>query len=387
MTPKRFSSAFPEGQVPLAFLSGHYAGRMVNDIEGPRIAAHVSRRYGVEADYFVGFAQLELGRRVRVRDREMSLVKRRGAGDEHSFAVWSDLYVTDSMEHVAACLDGDDPQARELARAFLEGRVLGISAWPGRELCENDKAHIVDKANAHALRATLGLSAADAALLQQAAPGAFSIGGDAATVAKLCDERDRWVVKARFGCGGSSVIVGAKPSWPTQSLPRIVSREGGRRAERVVIGDIAREQGIALELDREGRIALGPWAALWPHLVRFAASSPGYYVAQARVEPVPFQAMIFDGERIDTFEATADFAAAFTLGWRGEEPRLAPSGTLCRAVPVGHPHTNITTRGALLPVMSEEEFDRLYLALELDKYAAPAKRPVSVPEVAPGVPA
>jgi hypothetical protein len=38
-------------------------------------------------------------------------------------------------------------------------------------------------------------------------------------------------------------------------------------------------------------------------------------------------------------------------------------------------------------VMSEDEFDRLYLALELDKYAAPVKRPVSVPEVVPGVPA
>ena len=332
MTPKRFSHAFPEGQVPLAFLSGHYSGRMVNDIEGPRIAAHVSRRYGVEADYFVGFAQLELGRRVRVRDREMALVKRRGAGDEHSFAVWSDLYVTDSMEHVAACVDVDDPLTRELARAFLEGRVLGISAWPGRELCENDKAHVVDKANAHALRATLGLSAADAAVLQQAAPGAFSIGGDAATVAKLCDERDRWVVKARFGCGGSSVIVGAKPSWPTQSLPRVESLDGGKHATRVTIADLARDADVALELDQEGRIAAASWAALWPHLVRFAASSPGHYVAQVRVEPAPFQAMVFDGRRIDAFEATTDFAAAFTLGWRGDGLRLATSGTLCRAV-------------------------------------------------------
>ncbi|HEY8242718.1 MAG TPA: hypothetical protein VII68_04605, partial [Casimicrobiaceae bacterium] len=370
MTPKRFSHAFPEGQVPLAFLSGHYSGRMVNDIEGPRIAAHVSRRYGVEADYFVGFAQLELGRRVRVRDREMALVKRRGAGDEHSFAVWSDLYVTDSMEHIAASIDSDDPLTRELARAFLEGHVLGISAWPGRELCENDKAHIVDKANAHALRATLGLSAADAAVLQQAAPGAFSISGDATTVAKLCDERDRWVIKARFGCGGSSVIVGAKPSWPTQSLPRVVSRDGGKHPTRVAIADLAQDAGLALELDDEGRIAIGSWTALWPHLVRFAASSPGHYVAQVRVEPAPFQAMIYDGSRIDAFEATTDFAAAFTLGWRGDGPRLATSGTLCRAVPLGHPHTNITTRGALVPVMCEDEFDRLYVALGLDRERA-----------------
>jgi len=386
MTPKRFSNAFPEGQVPLAFLSGHYAGRMVNDIEGPRIAAHVSRRYGVEADYFVGFAQLELGRRVRVRDREMSLVKRRGAGDEHSFAVWSDLYVTDSMEHVAACLDGDDPQARELARAFLEGRVLGISAWPGRELCENDKAHIVDKANAHALRATLGLSAADAAVLQQAAPGAFAIGGDAATVAKLCDERDRWVVKARFGCGGSSVIVGAKPSWPTQSLPRVASRDGGIHATRVTIADLAHDAGVDLALDHEGRIAIASWTTLWPHLVRFAASSPGHYVAQVRVEPAPFQAMIFDGTRLDAFEATTDFAAAFTLGWRSDGPHFATSGTLCRAVPLGHPHTNITTRGALVPVMCEDEFDRLYVALGLHREPAAGTAP-ALPRTREAVPA
>jgi hypothetical protein len=45
-------------------------------------------------------------------------------------------------------------------------------------------------------------------------------------------------------------------------------------------------------------------------------------------------------------------------------------------VPVGHPHTNITTRGALVPVMCEDEFDRLYVALGLDRErtaeAAPA---------------
>jgi hypothetical protein len=36
-------------------------------------------------------------------------------------------------------------------------------------------------------------------------------------------------------------------------------------------------------------------------------------------------------------------------------------------VPVGHPHTNITTRGALVPVMCEDEFDRIYVALGLDR--------------------
>ena len=88
---------------------------------------------------------------------------------------------------------------------------------------------------------------------------------------------------------------------------------------------------------------------------------------QQRVEPAPFHAMVFDGRRVDAFEATTDFAAAFTLGWEREGPRLTPSGTLCRAVPLGHPHTNITTRGALVPVMCEDEFDRIYVALGLDR--------------------
>lgn len=378
MTPKRFANAFPRGQVPLAFVSGAYAGRMVNDIEGPRIAARVSRRYGVEAGYFVGFADLELGRLLRVRDRELALVKRRGGDDAHSFAVWSDLYVTDSMAEMAAAVDSDDLRTRALARAFCEGRVLGISAWPGRELCENDKAHVVDKANAHALRARLGLSAADASLLQQAAPTAFMIGGDDATVAKLVDERDRWVVKARFGCGGSAVVVGAKPSWPTQRLPRVVDQDGAHVIERVALSVLARDAGIALDLDHEGRIAMASWERLWPRLMRFVAGSPGHYVAQQRVEPAPFHAMVYDGRRIEAFEATADFAAAFTLGWRGEEPRLSAAGTLCRAVPLGHPHTNITTRGALVPVMTEDEFDRLFVALGLhrERASAPAALPL-----------
>lgn len=370
MTTRRFAHAFPRGHVPLAFVSGPYAGRMVNDVEGPRIAARVTRRYGVAAGYFVGFDELELGRTLRVRDREMSLVKRRGTDDADSYAVWSDLYVTDSMDHVAAAVDSDDAKTRALARAFLEGRVLGISAWPGRELVENDKAHVVDKANAHALREALGLSAADAAVLQQAAPPAFAIGSDEATIAKLCDERDRWVVKARFGCGGSSVIVGAKPSWPTQRLPRIELADGAPTMTRVTIFEIARAAGVAIGVDREGRIDAASWSRLWPRLVRFAASSPDHYVAQQRVEPAPFHAMIFDGTRIDTFEATTDFAAAFTLGWRRDGPRLVSSGTLCRAVPVGHPHTNITTRGALVPVMCEDEFDRIYVALGLDREPA-----------------
>ncbi|MEO8487848.1 MAG: hypothetical protein ABI585_16095, partial [Betaproteobacteria bacterium] len=388
MTPKRFAHAFPRGQVPLAFVSGQYSGRMVNDVEGPRIAAHVARRYGVEADYFVGFADLEIGRSMRVRDREMALVKRRGTDDAHSFAVWSDLYVTDSMAHIAVAVDSEDAKTRTLARAFLEGRILGISAWPGRELCENDKAHIVDTANAHALRATLGLGAADAALLQQAAPNAFSIGGDVATVNRLVEERERWVVKARFGCGGSAVIVGAKASWPAQSLPRVVARDGASAMTRVSIADIASENAIALAFDGEGRIDAPSWEKLWPGLMRFVAASPGYYVAQARVEPAPFHAMIYDGQRIESFEATTDFAAAFTLGWRGDEPRLVPSGTLCRAVPVGHPHTNITTRGALVPVMCEDEFDKLYVALGLHRERDPAAPlPAAAPRTREAVPA
>jgi hypothetical protein len=199
------------------------------------------------------------------------------------------------------------------------------------------------------------------------------------------------VLKGRFGCGGSSVIVGAHPSWPTQRLPAVeVDAAGRAEVHRHAIGNIARDAGVHLDLDFEGRITDASWTRLWPHLVRFAARSPGYYIAQSCVEPEPFQAMIYDGRRIDEFAATTDFAAAYTLGWRHGKPRVQPSGALCRCVPRGHPHTNITTRGALLPVMSEEEFDRLYLALELDKYVVPAKRPVTVPAdggVTPGVPA
>jgi len=380
MTPRRYAHAFPQGFPPLAFVSGPYSGRMVNDIEGPRIAGAVRRRYGVETGYFVGFEDLELGRAMRVRDREMRLVKPRGADDARSFAVWSDLYVTDSMAYVEAALDSEDAKTRALARAFLAGDVLGISAWPGRELVENDKAHAVDKANAHALRATLGLGTADAALLQQAAPAAFMLDGDAAAVARLVDEREQWVVKARYGCGGSAVVVGAKPSWPTQKLPRIDDFAGTRRITRVPIADIARDAGVELALDHEGRIDATSWCALWPHLVRFAAASPGHYIAQARVEPASFAATIFDGERIDSFEATTDFAAAFTLGWHRDEPRLTPTGTVCRCVPVGHPHTNITTRGALVPVMCEDEFDRLYVALGLDRESAAIAGAPRVPE-------
>jgi len=235
----------------------------------------------------------------------------------------------------------------------------------------------------------MGLSPADAALLQDAAPDAFAL--TAAQADAVVEARDAWVLKGRFGCGGSSVIVGAHPSWPTQRLPAVeLDADGRAQVHRHAIGNLARDAGIALELDFEGRITTDSWARLWPHLVRFAARSPGYYIAQSCVEPEPFQAMIYDGRKIDEFAATTDFAAAYTLGWTDGKPRVQPSGALCRAVPRGHPHTNITTRGALLPVMSEDEFDRLYLALELDKYVAPAKRPVPVPadgQVTPGVPA
>lgn len=382
MTPARFGASFPRGYVPLVFLSGPYSGRMVNDIEGPRLAALVAERYGVDTAYVVGFEELELGRRLRVRDREMALVKRRGAPDERSFAVWGELYVTDTMAYCEAALDSDDPKTRALARAYLSGDVLGVSAWPGRELVENDKVHAIDKARAHAMRDVLGLPSADAALLQQAAPAAFSIDGDEATVARLCDEREHWVVKARFGCGGSSVIVGAKPSWPAQRLPKVVAIDGATRTTHAAIADLAREAGVGLAVDHEGRIDDPSWRALWPHLVRFVAGSPGYYIAQARVEPAPFEAMVYDGRRIESFEATTDFAAAYTLGWRDDRPELLPTGTLCRAVPAGHPHTNITGRGAFVPVLCEDEFDRLYVALGLDR-AASEPSGASTPAPAP----
>jgi hypothetical protein len=237
----------------------------------------------------------------------------------------------------------------------------------------------------------MGLTSPDAALLQDAAPDAFAL--TAAQSDTVIEARDAWVLKGRFGCGGSSVIVGAHPSWPTQRLPAIeIDADGRTQVRRHAIADLALAAGVPLALDDEGRLTDACWATLWPHLVRFAARSPGYYIAQSCVEPEPFQAMIYDGRGIDEFAATTDFAAAYTLGWQDGKPQVRASGALCRAVPRGHPHTNITTRGALLPVMSEEEFDRLFLALGLDTYAAPVQRPLGVPQEGaavpvPGVPA
>jgi hypothetical protein len=315
----------------------------------------------------------------------MHFVRRRGGTPEECYVMWSDLYVTESMGYFEDVLRGDDAATRRLARAVLRGHVLGISAWPGRELIENDKGHLVEKAHARDRAAGLGLSEREAALLEEAAPDAFAL--TSAQAALVAEAREAWVLKGRFGCGGSAVIVGAHPSRPTQRLPAVETDAGGRRGVRMhAIASIAAEAGIALTLDAEGRIDVPSWQRLWPVLVGFAARSPGYYVAQAFVQPEPFHAMIYDGRRIDEFAATTDFAAAYTLGWSRGKPRIQPAGTLCRAVPRGHPHTNITTRGALLPVMSEDEFDRLYLALGLDRYVAPAKPTVAVPEEAPVAP-
>jgi hypothetical protein len=382
---RRFRALFPRGAAPFAFVTGPYSGRLVNDIEGPRIADFIARRYGVDARYFIGLEELELADALQIGDRTMHCVRRRGAPAGERFVVWSDLYVTESMEYFEGALASEDAATRAVAQAVLRGRVLGISAWPGRELLENDKAHLIEKAHAAARSASMGLTQSDAALLQDAAPDAFAL--TAAQVDTVIEARESWVLKGRFGCGGSSVIVGAHPSWPTQRLPAVEPDAQGRlHLTRHAIGNIAIAAGVTLALDEEGRITDASWAKLWPHLVRFAARSPGHYVAQSCVEPEPFHAMIYDGRRIDEFAATTDFAAAYTLGWRNGKPRVQPSGALCRAVPRGHPHTNITTRGALLPVMSEEEFDRLYLALELDKYVVPVLRPAPVPakgEVAP----
>ncbi len=384
---RRFGALFPAGFVPLAFVTGPYSGRMVNDIEGPRIADFIARRYGVAADYFIGLEGLEVCDTLRIDARDMHLVRRRDGPRDERFAVWSDLYVTDCMDYFEGALRDPEPRTRLLAEAVLRGRVLGISAWPGRELLENDKAHLVEKAHAAARWTDMGLSASDAALLQEAAPDAFAL--TAAQADTVIEAQEAWVLKGRFGCGGNAVIVGSHPSWPTQRLPAVeLGGDGRTHVVRHAIGNLATAAGVALELDDEGRIDAVSWRALWPHLVRFAVRSPGYYIAQACVEPEPFPAVVYDGRRIDEYAATTDFAATYTLGWRDGKPRVEPSGALCRAVPHGHPHTNITTRGALLPVMSEEEFDRLYVALGLDQQVLPAKRPVAAPaEVVPGVPA
>jgi hypothetical protein len=381
----RFRRLFPSGHAPLAFVSGPYPGRLVNDIEGPRIAGFVHERYGVAAGYFVGLDALELADSVTLGERRMHFVRRRDDPAGERYVMWSELYVTESMGYFEDALRGEDAATRRLARAVLHGRVLGISAWPGRELIENDKGHLVEKAQARVRAARLGLSAGEAALLEDASPDAFAL--TPAQAALVAEAREAWVLKGRFGCGGSAVIVGARASWPTQQLPAVETDALGRRSVRMhAIANLAAAAGVALALDAEGRIDAVSWQRLWPALVAFAARSPGYYVAQAFVQPEPFHAMIYDGRRIDEFAATTDFAAAYTLGWSRGKPRMQPAGTLCRAVPHGHPHTNVTTRGALLPVMSEDEFDRLYLALGLDRYVAPAKPAVPVPETAPAAP-
>ncbi len=385
---RQFRRLFPRGAAPLAFVSGPYSGRIVNDIEGPRIADFLARRYGVAARYFVGLEDLEVATAIRLKDRSMALVRSRTDDPGEHFIVWGDFYVTECMDYFGASLDSPDPKTRELTELVLNGRVLGISAWPGRELLENDKGHLVDKAAAVARRSAMGLTATEAELLQRAAPAAFAV-TESAHADRLIDEREQWVVKARFGCGGNAVVVGAKPSWPTQRLPAVEpGPDGTTRVRHHAIGDLAAAAEVSLTLDTEGRIMPSAWTALWPHLMRFAARSPGYYIAQSRVEPTPYPAVVFDGQRIDEFPATTDFAAAYTLGWRNGKPHVLASGTLCRAVPAGHPHTNITTRGALLPVMSEDEFDRLYLALGLDRYPAtqPAPRPIPVPQPGPVTP-
>lgn len=382
---RRFRALFPNGKAPLAFVTGPYSGRMVNDIEGPRIAQFIAQRYGVPAGYFIGLGDLELCDTVEIAGRRMSFVRRREGAPGERYVVWSDLYVTESMGYFEQALAQEDDATRRIARAVLSGNVIGISAWPGRELIENDKGHLVEKAHASERATALGLTGSEAALLQDAAPDAFTL--TAAQAALLAEAREAWVLKGRFGCGGSSVIVGAHPSWPTQRLPAVETDAEGRAHVRMhAIGNIASGAGIALELDDEGRITAASWTRLWPVLVAFAARSPGYYVAQAFVQPEPFHAMIYDGRKLDEFAATTDFAAAYTLGWKNGKPRVKPAGTLCRAVPRGHPHTNITTRGALLPVMSEDEFDRLYLALGLDRYVAPVKPEVAVPEEVPAAP-
>jgi hypothetical protein len=91
-TPKRFSNAFSEGQVPLRSCRATTPDA-VNDIEGPRIAAHVSRRYGVEADYFVGFCALASGRPRACATARCPLVGAASATSTRS--PWERPHVTD----------------------------------------------------------------------------------------------------------------------------------------------------------------------------------------------------------------------------------------------------------------------------------------------------
>ena len=376
MTPRRYAHAFPQGHVPLAFLSGHYSGRMVNDVEGPRIAARIAAHYGVAADYFVGFDDLELGRTLRVRDREMALVKRRGDDDDRSYAVWSDLYVTDSMDHVAASLDSDDAKTRALARAFLRGQRARHQRVAGpRAVRERQGARRRQGERARAPR--------DAGPRRRRRRAAAAGGAERVLDRRRRRDRREALRRARaLGRQGAlrlrrqlgdrrhqAVVADAEPA-----PRRCAKRTRAARCASTIARHRARRRRAARPGPRRthrrdvvGRAVAAPRP--------YVASSPGHYVAQARVEPAPFHAMVFDGRRVESFEATADFAAAFTLGWRSDGPHLTPSGTLCRAVPAGHPHTNITTRGALVPVMCEDEFDRLYVALGLHRERASVGAP------------
>lgn len=357
--PVTFAQFFPRGFVHLAFISGPYNGRILNDIEGPHIAAWLTAHYGIEAAYDVGFEAFEV---VALEDRlgqPCALLRRRG--DDVPMVVWGEFYVTETLAYTEDCLRAADPRTRRVAQAVLGGEVLGVTAWPGREVLENDKTHACDKARAIEYAHELGLSAAQAALLQSACPASFPLDQDQAFTARVCDDPDHWVVKARFGCGGAAVIVGHAPSFPSQRLPRIEGAAGqtGSRLSWVPIFEIAQQCDVHIATDAHGRLTGETWFRLWPHLVRFAAANAGYYIAQHCIPQRPFDAMLYDGETLTPRRCHVDLTFAYTLRWAAGTPHVEAVAPLCRGAPLGYPHSNISARGGFVPLLSTAQFARL----------------------------
>jgi hypothetical protein len=234
---RRFRALFPGGHVPLAFVSGPYSGRLVNDVEGPRIADFIAQRYKVAAGYFIALDELEVCDSVRIDGREMHFVRRRDGAPGERFAVWSDLYVTESMPYFEAVLAGHDPRTRTLAEAVCGATCSASAHGPAASCLRTTGAPGREGARGRRLggdgtvrgrrRAAAGRRAGRVRAHRRA--------GDA-----VIEAQQRWVLKGRFGCGGNAVIVGAHPSWPTQRLPAVeVDADGRTHVERHAIANLA----------------------------------------------------------------------------------------------------------------------------------------------------
>jgi hypothetical protein len=170
---RRFRALFPGGRGAARLRRGPYSGRLVNDIEGPRIVDFIAR--GATAWPRVISSASTSSRPASASAWATATCSSSAAARRARRAVRGlERPLRDRLHGVlrgGRCARRTRARARS-PQAVLRGHVLGISAWPGRELLENDKAHLVEKAHAAAPSASMGLSGADAALLQEAAPDA-----------------------------------------------------------------------------------------------------------------------------------------------------------------------------------------------------------------------